>query len=87
MKKYATLLLVVAHTLLIGCASMPAFPAEQATTQHCPVCRCHRDFGCLIVEKKPSTPSAQYRGHRYWFCSETCRKDFQKSPLPYLPKS
>ena len=87
MKKITALLLVTAHTLLTGCVALPPFPKEQAAAQQCPVCRHHRDFGCLVVEKTPRTPSAEYRGHRYWFCSESCRKDFQKAPLPFLPRS
>ena len=87
MKKSISLLLITAHTLLTGCVPLPPLPSEQAAVQHCPVCSCHRDFGCLLVKKTSSTPSAEFRGRRYWFCSETCRQDFQKSPRSFLPRS
>jgi YHS domain-containing protein len=69
---------------LVGaCAPMPPVPPENTAIQQCPVCRHHRDFGCLRVVKKPDTPKASHAGRTYWFCGESCRCDFEKIPERY----
>jgi protein SCO1 len=37
----------------------------------------------MAVRVAPTTPSAEHAGRRYFFCSETCRKAFEKNPQRY----
>ena len=41
-----------------------------------PVCK-------MEVSAGPDTPHLERRGKTYWFCSETCRQKFSKSPQRY----
>ncbi len=68
-----------------GCASLPPVPPEAAAEQQCLVCRQRRDFDCLIVDKSPRTPHAAYAGRIHYFCSESCRTEFQRQPGRYWP--
>lgn len=79
--------LITAHILISGCATLPPAPPENAPVQQCLVCRYKRDFSCLEISKSPTTPRTQHAGRTFWFCSEACRSDFQKRPATYLPKS
>jgi putative ABC transport system ATP-binding protein len=39
-----------------------------------PVCR---------MQVEPTGPHTDWRGHRFWFCSEACRRDFVTSPARF----
>jgi YHS domain-containing protein len=53
----------------------------------CSVCRCTGDLGCMDVEVGPTTPHATYQGQTYWFCSCSCRDDFERDPAAYADAS
>jgi YHS domain-containing protein len=67
-----------------GCSSLPPVPPPDAPVQHCMVCRYRRDFSCLEVERRPSTPHARHAGRDYCFCSEACRDEFQRDSERYV---
>jgi YHS domain-containing protein len=77
--------LLLLAVLMAGCASLPPVPPAGATEQQCPVCRDRRDFDCLVVDKSPRTPHADYAGRTHYFCSENCRTEFQRNPSRYWP--
>lgn len=52
----------------------------------CLVCKSEGDLACVDVAVLPDTPSTQYRGTTYYFCSEQCRRDFETHPEKYLGK-
>ncbi len=68
-----------------ACTPVPPVAIESAPVQQCLVCRHHRDFGCLNITKTAKTPQARYAGRTFWFCSESCRHDFEKNPKRYFP--
>jgi len=74
---------LVLALLLSGCASLPPVPPVGAAEQHCLVCRHRRDFECLVVDKSPRTPHAEYAGRTHYFCSEGCRCEFQRNAAKY----
>jgi YHS domain-containing protein len=50
----------------------------------CLVCKHENDLACLDVEIDDKTPTVTKDGTTYYFCSDECRKDFQKDPQKYL---
>lgn len=77
---------LIAGLLVTACAPLPPVPPANAAKQQCLVCRHNRDFGCLEISKSPSTPQAMHEGRTYWFCDDSCRRDFMKSPDRYIPQ-
>jgi YHS domain-containing protein len=75
--------LLLLALLAAGCTSLPPTPPAGAHEQHCLVCRHRRDFDCLSVEASPRTPHADYAGRTHYFCSEGCRREFQRQPDRY----
>jgi YHS domain-containing protein len=65
----------------IGCA--PDRIDTRPTAQCC-VCKCNNDLGCLIVHIDDKTPRSTYQDQVYYFCSEDCKKAFDKAPQKYL---
>jgi YHS domain-containing protein len=78
-------LAILLSALLTACTSMPPVPPPTASTQQCLVCRCRRDFDCLTVHPGTSTPRATYAGRTFYFCSDSCRQEFESSPSRYWP--
>jgi len=78
-------LIPIACLLLValGCTAVaheePAASASDRTVQ-CSVCVYHRDLGCVDVTVDNQTPSCEWGGRTWWFCSEGCREQFQKTP-------
>jgi YHS domain-containing protein len=73
--------------LLTGCATAPAAPPSQATggQQHaeCTVCKHNADLACIDVVVEKDTPRTGYDGKTFYFCSDQCRKKFEKEPAKY----
>jgi YHS domain-containing protein len=44
------------------------------------VCLCNGDLGCVIVRVDEKTPKASYQDETFYFCAESCRKQFEKEP-------
>lgn len=57
-----------------------------AMRAECLVCKSEGDLACVDVAVLPDTPSTQYRGTTYYFCSDPCRRDFETHPEKYLGK-
>ena len=75
-------IMLIAVCLLGGCASTPR---AQTSGPHaeCPVCKANADLACIDVAVNEKTPSCTCDGKTYYFCSEDCRKDFEKNPQKY----
>lgn len=48
-----------------------------------PVCAFRADMGCVYVVVKDETPRSTYQGRTYYFCSESCKEDFE-NPEKFL---
>lgn len=72
--------------LVAGCATSSNETAKKGPTETCHVCRYNNDLSCVCVNVNASTPRTSYQGTNYFFCSDDCRKDFEKRPTKYLPK-
>ena len=85
MKKrtYQALLVPALLALTWGCAGTPeeaAVPTSRNTvTVACPV------SGDELGSPREALSSV-YKGHTYYFCCESCKKDFDENPEKYLPK-
>jgi YHS domain-containing protein len=69
-------------------ASPSAADAAQASAQRpmhaeCLVCKKNADMACIDVEVDAKTPTADYNGKRYYFCSEECKTEFLKHPARF----
>ena len=80
------LALVSLLTLTVGCAST-APKTTQATgrVEQCLVCAHNRDLACIKVSVDEKTPRCCCNGKTYFFCSDECRKAFEKNPAKYQP--
>ena len=80
-----TLLLAL---FLTGCASTPDEPQKLAANQDtCWVCVHENDLACIKIDVDDQTPTAQYSGKTYHFCSDDCKKEFVANPTKFLPKA
>jgi len=70
-----------------ACAG-PSHDAIADASQHaeCLVCKHEGDLACVDVKVRDDTPRTSYRGTTYYFCSESCRKEFEKDPERYLAR-
>ena len=80
-----SLLLVLFCLTAIGCDSKPADggnakPVSLGIKSNCNVCGDHE------LDVMSDTPFADFEGQRYYFCSESCKKDFLKNPKAYPGK-
>jgi len=84
MWKYLLLLTLVA----CGCASNEPTPVLASAKPHaeCLVCKANADLACVDVEVEKDTPSFEYNGTTYYFCSTECRDKFAKEPSKYVKK-
>jgi hypothetical protein len=81
-------LLALAALLGAGACTSPS-PAERDAAAHalhaqCLVCKSEGDLACVDVTVRDDTPRTEYKGTTYYFCSQQCRKDFEKDPEKYL---
>ncbi len=70
-----------------GCATGPHTAAAPGAKVKCigccTVCKCNADLACVEVKVDDKTPQCVYKGVTYYFCSDQCRKDFEKDPAKY----
>jgi hypothetical protein len=50
------------------------------------VCKTEGDLACVCVRIRSDTPCSSYCGCRYYFCSEECKKSFERTPGKYLKR-
>src|SRR5690349_574154 len=55
-----------------------------ACCAQCLVCKYNADLACVDVKVENDTPRYLYNGATYYFCSETCKKKFEKEPVKYI---
>jgi hypothetical protein len=67
--------------LLVGCAS--SAPSTQPHAE-CLVCKYNADLACVDVAVDGRTPHCMCDGKTYYFCSDECRRAFEKNPQKYL---
>jgi len=79
----ALLALMFISFAIAGCASTPEPPHLAANQDTCWVCVHENDQACMKVDIDDKTPTVQYNGKTYRFCSEECRKEFVASPAKY----
>jgi YHS domain-containing protein len=74
--------------MLGSVACTGAVPAETSAVQcrhaECPCCVHNGDLACVDVVIEPTTPSWEYQGITYYFCSEDCLNAFVKNPSKYV---
>jgi YHS domain-containing protein len=70
---------------LAGCAS--GAKADDGPTAECPVCVCNHDEGCRVVHLEAGTPHREWDGRNWYFCSDECRKAFEKEPEKYAKRA
>ncbi|MCK6439113.1 MAG: YHS domain-containing protein [Planctomycetes bacterium] len=73
---------VIASTLFAACAIIDT--DDPRPVAECVVCRFNGDLGCVRVRIDETTPFADYKGQRYYFCCEDCRDAFIAGPEKYL---
>jgi YHS domain-containing protein len=81
MKRTLLSLAAAGASVLAGCAAQPVDATGPKT--ECPVCRYNADLACLDVHVTNQTPTAQYQGRTYYFCSQECKAEFEKNPAKY----
>jgi YHS domain-containing protein len=64
--------------------SAPVMASAKAPHAECLVCKYNADLACVDLSVDSKTPSTDYQGKTYYFCSDTCRKKFEKEPGKYL---
>ena len=81
----------IVAVILSGCAANPSPPATAATQvaspkshAECLVCKKSADLACIDVDVDGKTPWLDFAGKRYYFCSDECRSEFQKSPAKFV---
>jgi YHS domain-containing protein len=91
--------IMVFAALACGCESQQSTPAQGVSTTQplsasagtpkhaeCLVCKKNADLACIDVAVDAKTPSYDYLGKRYYFCSDECRDKFAKDPQAYIGK-
>ena len=68
--------------ILAGCASS-APRAMSSAHSECLVCKKNADLACVDIDVDKTTPSAAYNGKTYYFCSDECKKEFEKNPAKF----
>jgi YHS domain-containing protein len=80
--------ILIVMLLAGGCATSAQTPASvSATTQphaECLVCKHNADLACIDVTVDSQTPHCVCNGQTYYFCSDECRRAFEKNPAKYL---
>jgi len=65
-----------------ACSDVPPPPPGCA---NCPVCVENADLACVCVKIGDETPSVEWDGRTWYFCSEECKAAFLANPKHYLP--
>lgn len=81
MKRILTWASLVIAALLCGCATPSS--SGSGPTGTCEVCRYNNDLACVEFRRKETTPTAEYQGETYCFCSKSCQATFVKNPGKY----
>jgi YHS domain-containing protein len=63
--------------------SAAARTASAKSHAECLVCKYENDLACVDVDVDDKTPKTAFNGKDYFFCSDTCRKAFEKNPQKY----
>jgi hypothetical protein len=71
--------------VLGGCASQGG-SASTGVHAECTVCKENADLACIDITVDDRTPRTEHNGKTYYFCSDDCRKDFEKAPAKYAGK-
>ncbi|HEY7118035.1 MAG TPA: YHS domain-containing protein [Tepidisphaeraceae bacterium] len=70
-----------------GAASTPALASSSsggaAAHAQCLVCKYENDLACVDLDVDKDTPRATVDGKEYYFCSQSCKKQFLKDPAKY----
>jgi YHS domain-containing protein len=79
-------MLIASILLLIGCAQEHQSVIHASAQGHseCLVCKRNADLACVDVAVTDQTPVFDYKGRRYFFCSDDCRNEFAKNPQKYI---
>lgn len=78
--------LAAALMFAAGCATAPVKTAQASGhIEQCSVCAQNRDLACIKVSVTDKTPTCCCNGKTYYFCSDECRKAFEKNPAKYQP--
>jgi len=80
----AVFVLTALAPTLASCTSDPRLHDPAAVHAQCLVCKSEGDLACVDVVVDERTPRTSYGGATYYFCSEQCRRDFEREPEPYL---
>ena len=80
------LLGLILSVLGVGCASAQRTQTADITQRHaeCLVCKHNADLACVDVAVDNQTPHCVSDGKTYYFCSEECKRAFEKNPAKYL---
>lgn len=70
--------------LMQGCTTPEANVTSDLAQASCCVCVYNNDLACVDVRVRDATPRTEYAGNTYYFCSEDCRKSFERKPQKYL---
>ena len=79
--------------LLVGCAgpggsgspaTTPSANGKQSCHAECLVCKYDADLACIDVDVDKTTPTYDYNGKTYYFCSKECHDKFAKNPPKYV---
>ncbi|HKQ36829.1 MAG TPA: YHS domain-containing protein [Verrucomicrobiae bacterium] len=83
MNRMLTFVALAVVALFFGCATNSQPTASGGQTGRCEVCRYNNDLACVEFRMKQTTPTAEYGGETYCFCSKTCQAAFEKNPAKY----
>ena len=68
--------------LVFACTSAPSRPPAPGHAC-CPVCECEGDLACVDVTVHGDTPTVEFGGRKFYFCSDECRCRFERAPQRY----
>jgi YHS domain-containing protein len=72
-----------------GCASSEDGSISRAASENraeCLVCKHNADLACVDIAVTGSTPRADYQDKTYFFCSESCKAEFEKNPSKFVAR-
>lgn len=75
--------MLLAALIWVGGCSVAA-PADPRPVAKDVVCLHKGDLGCVDVRVDANAAQAVYAGKTYYFCSESCRDEFEKKPELYV---
>src|SRR5947207_15766863 len=84
---FRVLLLALFVMTFAGCASTSEPQQLSANQDTCWVCVHENDLACMKVDVDSKTPTVEYNGKTYHFCSEDCKKEFLANPAKYATKA